>query len=107
MHQRRRAELSRETIRRRLHENERVDVHQRWRHVKVGSSSRAVLCQQCLDRRIAERAELESEIAVWERRRNANREKIQWMFNCEKACEKLAHAYTQLISEPNILPHAA
>lgn len=27
---------------------------------------------QCLDRRIAERAELESEIALWKRRRNAS-----------------------------------
>jgi hypothetical protein len=62
---------------------------------------------QCLDRRIAEREELESEIAIWERRRNANKEKIQWMFNCEKARKKLAHAYAQLMPEPNALPLAA
>jgi hypothetical protein len=82
-----------------------VPKHASWLNmveIEIG-----VMRQQCLDRRIAERAELESEIAVWERRRNANREKIQWMFNCEKAREKLAHAYTQLISEPNILPRAA
>jgi hypothetical protein len=62
---------------------------------------------QCLDRRIAGRTELESEIAIWERRRNANKEKIRWMFNCEKACEKLARAYAQLIPKPNDLSAAA
>lgn len=66
-----------------------------------------VLRTQCLDRRIAERAELESEIATWERRRNANKEKIQWMFNCDKARKKLAHAYAQLIPESDALPVAA
>lgn len=66
-----------------------------------------VMRTQCLDRRIAERAELEAEIAVWERRRNANQEKIQWMFTCEKARQKLAHAYAQLFPEPTALPLAA
>ena len=66
-----------------------------------------VLNTQCLDRRIAGRAELESEIAIWERRRNANKEKIHWMFNCEKAREKLAHAYGKLTPEPNDLSAAA
>src|SRR6185437_4214267 len=39
-----------------------------------------VMRTQCLDRRIGQRAELESEIAIWERRRNVNRDKIDWMF---------------------------
>ena len=58
-----------------------------------------VLRKQCLDRRIAERAELESEIAIWERRRNASDDKIKWLFNCEKARKKMRHAYPQLLSE--------
>jgi transposase len=66
-----------------------------------------VMRTQCLDRRIAERAELESEIAIWERRRNANQEKIQWMFNCEKARRKLSHAYAQLIQKSDDLQKAA
>jgi hypothetical protein len=37
----------------------------------------------------------------------ANKEKIQWMFNCEKAREKLANSYAQLIPEPNDLSAAA
>lgn len=55
-----------------------------------------VLRTQCLDRRIGERTELESEIAIWERRRNASRDKIDWLFNCDKARQKLAHAYAKL-----------
>ncbi|HQR51876.1 MAG TPA: hypothetical protein PLZ79_01305 [Burkholderiales bacterium] len=51
--------------------------------------------------------ELESEIAIWERRRNANQEKIQWMFNCEKARQKLAHAYSQLLQKSDDLQAAA
>ena len=33
-----------------------------------------VLRTMCLDRRIEQRSELESEIAIWERRRNASKE---------------------------------
>ena len=55
-----------------------------------------VLRTMCLDRRIEQRAELESEIATWERHRNASREKIQWMFDCEKARKKMRHAYPQI-----------
>ena len=62
---------------------------------------------QCLDRWIARLAELESEIVIWERRCNANKEKILWMFNCQKARRKLAHAFAQLIPESNHLSAAA
>jgi len=66
-----------------------------------------VMRVQCLDRRIATRAELESEIAAWERRRNLAAEKISWMFNCERAREKLAHAYAQLQPNSDALQAAA
>ena len=82
-----------------------VPKHASWLNmveIEIG-----VLRQQCLDRRIAQRAQLESEIAIWERRRNANQEKIRWMFNCEKAREKLAHAYAQLAPKPQALSAAA
>jgi transposase len=66
-----------------------------------------VLRTMCLDRRIEQRAELKSEIATWERRRNASREKIQWMFDCEKARRKMRHAYPQINSQPDAVPAAA
>lgn len=63
-----------------------------------------VLHTMCLDRRIKQRAELESEIAAGERRRNASREKIQWMFDCEKARKKMRHAYPQINSQATAIP---
>jgi transposase len=66
-----------------------------------------VLRTMCLDRRIEQRSQLESEIATWERRRNANREKIQWLFDCEKARKKMRHAYPEINSQPNAIPVAA
>jgi hypothetical protein len=52
-----------------------------------------VLRGQCLDRRIDDKQRLVSEIAAWERRRNADRARIKWMFTTEKAREKLRRAY--------------
>jgi transposase len=54
-----------------------------------------VMVQQCLDRRIPDRATLVSEIAKWERRRNAERARIKWMFTVERARQKLGRAYPQ------------
>jgi transposase len=52
-----------------------------------------VMVRQCLDRRIAEKVTLVSEIAAWERRRNAERASIDWMFTVERARDKLGRAY--------------
>jgi transposase len=54
-----------------------------------------VMVRQCLNRRIAVKATLVSEIAAWERRRNAERAGIDWMFTVERAREKLGRAYPQ------------
>jgi transposase len=52
-----------------------------------------VLRGQCLNRRIGERERLVTEIAAWERRRNAEGARVKWMFSTERARSKLAHAY--------------
>ena len=52
-----------------------------------------VMVKQCLDRRIADKATLISEIASWNRRRNAERARIKWMFTVERARAKMGHAY--------------
>jgi hypothetical protein len=52
-----------------------------------------VLRGQCLDRRIAERKTLETEIAAWERRRNAAGARVEWMFTTQRARIKLRRAY--------------
>ena len=54
-----------------------------------------VLRGQCLDRRIATQAHLESEIAEWEQQRNASGAHIKWMFTTEKARAKMGRAYPE------------
>jgi len=44
---------------------------------------------QCPDRRIASQHRLKSEIAAWERQRNASRARIKCMFTTEKARAKM------------------
>jgi hypothetical protein len=58
-----------------------------------------VLRRQCLDRRIGERARLSHEIAVWQKQRNANGARIDWMFATQKARDKLARAYPDIAKE--------
>jgi hypothetical protein len=52
-----------------------------------------VLRGQCLDRRIATQEQLVSEVAAWERQRNASRARIKWMFTTDKARAKMGRAY--------------
>src|SRR5262249_35916658 len=49
----------------------------------------SVLARQCLNRRIESSGQLTAEIAAWERRRNAARAGINWMFTTEKARAKM------------------
>jgi len=59
-----------------------------------------VMVRQCLDRRIAEKSTLVSEIATWERRRNREKACIDWMFTVERAREKLGRAYPRPAARP-------
>jgi transposase len=54
-----------------------------------------VMVGQCLDRRIPDRATLISEVAAWERRRNAEEACIEWIFTVDRAREKLGRVYPQ------------
>jgi len=65
-----------------------VPKHASWLNmveIEIG-----VLRGQCLDRRIATREQLESEVATWERQRNASGARIKWMFTTAKARDKMA-----------------
>lgn len=59
-----------------------------------------VMVDQCLDRRIPDKATLVREIAAWERRRNAERARIRWMFTIDRAREKMGHAYPRPRATP-------
>ena len=58
-----------------------------------------VLRGQCLDRRIAERDVLVSEIEAWERQRNLSGARVKWKFTTQKARDKLARAYPDTAKE--------
>lgn len=59
-----------------------------------------VMVGQCLDRRIPDKKTLVSEVANWERRRNADGAAIQWMFTIERARQKLGSSYPVPIGHP-------
>jgi transposase len=59
-----------------------------------------VLVSQCLDRRIPDKATLVSEVAHWERRRNSERARINWMFTVDRARLKLRRAYPMPADQP-------
>ena len=59
-----------------------------------------VMVGQCLDRRIPDKPTLVREIAAWERRRNAQQARIEWLFTVERAREKLGHRYPQPVPTP-------
>jgi transposase len=74
----------------------RVPKHASWLNmveIEIG-----VLRSQCLDRRIATREQLVSEIDAWERQRNASGARIKWMFTTEKARAKMGRAYPEPVS---------
>ena len=71
-----------------------VPKHASWLNmveIEIG-----VLKSQCLDRRIDTSQHLKSEVAAWEKQRNAAGAGIKWMFTTEKARAKMGRAYPQL-----------
>jgi len=58
------------------------------------------MCCAALDQRIDNRERLVSEIAAWERQRNASGARIKWMFTTEKARAKMGRAYPDPIASP-------
>ena len=68
-----------------------VPKHASWLNmveIEIG-----VLGKQCLDRRIPERETLQREIVHWQRQRNAEGARVEWMFDVRRAREKLGRVY--------------
>ena len=68
-----------------------VPKHASWLNmveIEIG-----VLARQCLDRRIETLPRLVTEIAAWQKQRNAARVRVNWSFTTEKARAKMARAY--------------
>ena len=75
-----------------------VPKHASWLNmveIEIG-----VLASQCLDRRIESYTRLVAETAAWEKRRNAECSRINWMFTTQKARAKngahLPEAHAQI-----------
>jgi transposase len=74
-----------------------VPKHASWLNmveIEIG-----VLAGQCLDQRIDSYTRLVAQTAAWEKRRNAERARINWMFTTEKARAKMGRTYPRPASK--------
>lgn len=75
---------------------QRLEIHHTPKHgswLNIAEIELRVLSGQCLDRRIPERAELENEVAAWEKARNESVVGVDWQFTTDDARVKLKRLY--------------
>jgi hypothetical protein len=78
---------------------ERLEIHYTPKHgswLNMAEIELSVLKGQCLDRRIAEMATMQAEVAAWENDRNNDIKKIDWQFTTSDARVKLKCLYPKL-----------
>jgi transposase len=78
---------------------ERLEIHYTPKHgswLNMAEIELSVLKGQCLDRRIADMATMQSEVAAWEADRNNSAKKIDWQFTTTDARIKLKRLYPNL-----------
>ena len=75
---------------------DRLELHYTPKHgswLNMAEIELSVLAEQCLDRRLADRATLQREVAAWQAARNAAGRGVDWRFTTEDARIKLKHLY--------------
>jgi hypothetical protein len=75
---------------------DRLELHYTPKHgswLNMAEIELAMLAGQCLDRRLADRASLEREVAAWQAARNRAGRGVNWRFTTEDARIKLKHLY--------------
>jgi len=75
---------------------DKLEIHYTPKHgswLNMAEIELSVLGRQCLDRRIADKATLVTEVAAWETARNAASLKIDWHFTTADARIKLKRLY--------------
>jgi hypothetical protein len=75
---------------------ERFEWHYTPKHgswLNMAESELVALASQCLDRRMADKQKLTTEIAAWEADRNKYHSKADWQFTTDDARIKLKHLY--------------
>ncbi len=78
---------------------QRLEIHHTPKHgswLNVAEIELSVLARQCLDRRIASRAELEREVTAWQEERNERAVEVRWRFTTADARIKLHRLYPSL-----------
>lgn len=77
----------------------RLEIHYTPKHgswLDMAEIELSVLAEQCLDRRLPDRATLEREVTAWEQRRNTAVRRIDWRFTTADARIKLKHLYPRI-----------
>ena len=75
---------------------DKLELHSTPKHgswLNMAEIELAMLAGQCLDRRLADRATLEREVAAWQTARNRAGRGVNWRFTTEDARIKLKHLY--------------
>ena len=74
----------------------RLEIHYTPKHaswLNMVEIEIGVMVSQCLARRIPSKDILVKEVKAWERRRNRDKSRIDWLFTVDRAREKLGRAY--------------
>ena len=78
---------------------DKLEIHYTPKHgswLDMAEIEWGILSRQCLDRRIDNVAYLPSEVAAWERQRNAAKAKVHWPFTTADARIKLRRLYPSI-----------
>lgn len=79
----------------------RVEFHYTPKHaswLNMAEIEIGILARQCLDRRIANRNALQTEVDAWQHARNAERRTIEWSFTRQDADRKLGRHYVSQLT---------
>jgi hypothetical protein len=81
---------------------ERIEWHYTPKHgswLNMAEIEIGVAQRQCLSRRLAEKTQVESELHLWSKTRNASRATTEWQFTTKDARVKLKRLYPSYIQE--------
>jgi hypothetical protein len=77
---------------------QRLEIHHTPRHgswLNIAEIELSALTRQCLDRRIADLDVLNTELAAWQARTNADQRQVNWHFTTSDARTRLRHLYPE------------
>ena len=75
---------------------QRLEIHHTPKHgswLNIAEIELSALTRQCLDRRIGELHDLNTDLAAWQASTNADQRQVDWHFTTEDARIKLRHLY--------------